>query len=803
MADELSKDIDSLYAGLSKLDKLLEKLTVSAGKFSGALSGARGGTQGGGVGALNLGSSGNNVMSTSLGNVPQFLAMNRGMNIGFGMVQGAMQAATGVVAGAFTAMPDVGATTARSSALYGAALSSGTKGWNGIGSGTLRLMKGGITTPGGEGAVAAQLSGMGFQYGGKGVFGGFSNLASSVAGAAIGFNMENGVAAQALGGLTSGATSSAIMQNFGVFTTNPMTGERATPTQTFAMINDRLTQGGKMSRAELQRALNGGFMEQNIKDSGLDDAQQSLLKQYMLDAADGNYWNLSDKKAMAARAEAAGGNPLQPLMDVNSAQSGSMQAASQSYVQGMQVAAKAVQAFEGAITHFLQSPAGKIMAGTNAGVNLAGQDQAFQGAMVAANGLVSGASTIGNTIMDASKLSKLVGGGNTSTVVGSAAKTAGSMALKGLGAAGGVIGVGVNAANAYQSAQAGADGWSVAGSALSGAAAGALGGMAFGPWGAAIGGLIGAGTSLFGSYMGSQAQTGGGGSIDTVGTGGMTDTKGTIKLVHPVNGPITTKYGQTTDANGVALWGGNQHKAIDYGVPIGTPVQAAASGTVKQVGSGSGDRSYGIYIEIDHGGGYSTLYAHLSSVQVSVGQAVTQGQVIGLSGDTGYTKGAHLHFEVRQNGNKINPANLGLGGSAAVVAGTTTSGTASNSGVMAISGSVGTSANIITSGSNVAGATVPQSYRGASVGGASVSVSGGSGIASNTGYGPMQNGTGRGSGVSGGQGGPGLVDTSASKAGVIINLTIAQASAEEAKRFADIVKEQLESDKLMTSMGRM
>ena len=801
MADELSKDIDGLYAGLSKLDKLLEKLTVSAGKFSGALSGTRGGSNGAGVGALNLGNSGTNMMPTSLGNVPQFLAMNRGMNVGFSMIQGAMQAATGVIAGGFSAMPDVAATTGRSSALYAAALSSGTRGWNGIGSGTLRLMKGGITTPGGEGAVAAQLSGMGFQYGGKGVFGGFDTLASSVAGAAIGFNMENGVAAQALGGLTSGATSSAIMQNFGVFTTNPMTGERATPTQTFAMLNDRLTQGGKMSRAELSRALNGGWMEQNIKDSGLDEAQQSLLKQYMLDAADGNYWNLSDKKAMAARAQAAGGNPLQPLMDVNSAQSGSMQAASDSYVAGMQKAAKAVELFEGAMTNFLNSPAGKFMAQLNGGVNLASQDQAVQGGLMAVGGVLGGAMNIGGSILGASMLGKMMGGGQTATTIGSAAKTAGVMGLKGLGLIGGTIGVGVNAASAYQNAQAGADGWSVAGNALAGAASGALAGAMFGAPGAIIGGVIGAGSSLIGSFLGAQDRPHGG-SIDLVGTGGLTPTNGGLKLVAPVNGPITTKYGQTTDVHGNQLWGGNQHKAIDYGVPKGTPVQAAAAGTASS-GVGAGDRSYGNYVTIDHGNGYSTLYAHLSQISITNGQKVQQGQVIGLSGDTGYVTGPHLHFETRQGGNKINPANLGLGPAVAVVAGSSDTSMSSAGVTSGVSGAVGGNANIIRDTNTTSTAAVPQSYRGASIGGgASASVSGGSGIASNTGFGSMQNGTGRGSGVGSGQGGPGL-DTGTSKGGVIINLTIAQASAEEAKRFADIVKEQLESEKLMTSMGRM
>lgn len=67
--------------------------------------------------------------------------------------------------------------------------------------------------------------------------------------------------------------------------------------------------------------------------------------------------------------------------------------------------------------------------------------------------------------------------------------------------------------------------------------------------------------------------------------------------------------------------------------------------------------SYGNYVLIDNGSGYSTLYAHMSRRAVSVGQTVTQGQVIGYVGTTGYVTGAHLHFEIRINGDTTNPLN--------------------------------------------------------------------------------------------------------------------------------------------------
>jgi murein DD-endopeptidase MepM/ murein hydrolase activator NlpD len=93
---------------------------------------------------------------------------------------------------------------------------------------------------------------------------------------------------------------------------------------------------------------------------------------------------------------------------------------------------------------------------------------------------------------------------------------------------------------------------------------------------------------------------------------------------------------------------------MDIGVPTGTPIHAAGSGTVIMASYNGG---YGNYTCIDHGGGVSSCYGHQSSIQVAVGQHVTQGQVIGLSGNTGFSTGPHLHFEVRVNGAVTQPLN--------------------------------------------------------------------------------------------------------------------------------------------------
>ena len=114
-------------------------------------------------------------------------------------------------------------------------------------------------------------------------------------------------------------------------------------------------------------------------------------------------------------------------------------------------------------------------------------------------------------------------------------------------------------------------------------------------------------------------------------------------LIWPVSGPVTSPFGYR--------WG-RLHAGIDIGVGYGTPIHAAASGTVVLAGWTGG---YGNYTCIDHGGGLATCYAHQSSYAVSAGAHVSQGQVIGYVGSTGHSFGAHLHFEVRINGAPVDP----------------------------------------------------------------------------------------------------------------------------------------------------
>ncbi len=110
---------------------------------------------------------------------------------------------------------------------------------------------------------------------------------------------------------------------------------------------------------------------------------------------------------------------------------------------------------------------------------------------------------------------------------------------------------------------------------------------------------------------------------------------------------LTQRFGNTAFAQSGA-YGGQGHNGIDFGIPTGTTIKAALSGSITGVGNTDvgGCSSYGKWALVRHDNGLSTLYAHLSVIQVSVGQRVATGETIGFSGSTGYATGPHLHFSV-------------------------------------------------------------------------------------------------------------------------------------------------------------
>lgn len=125
--------------------------------------------------------------------------------------------------------------------------------------------------------------------------------------------------------------------------------------------------------------------------------------------------------------------------------------------------------------------------------------------------------------------------------------------------------------------------------------------------------------------------------------------QGTGQLGWPVSGEITSPYGYRVHP----IWGTTiYHSGIDIGVDEGTPVHAADGGVVVWSGWMGG---YGYAVVIDHGNGLSTLYGHNSELAVDEGQSVVKGQVISYAGSTGNSTGPHVHFEVRVNGDPVDP----------------------------------------------------------------------------------------------------------------------------------------------------
>jgi len=119
--------------------------------------------------------------------------------------------------------------------------------------------------------------------------------------------------------------------------------------------------------------------------------------------------------------------------------------------------------------------------------------------------------------------------------------------------------------------------------------------------------------------------------------------KGTGSFIMPTRGTLTSRFGKR--------WG-RMHEGIDLGARVGTAIKAADGGTVKFAGYNG---NYGYMVEIDHGGGFTTRYAHCSKLYVKKGDKVYKGQTIAAVGNTGRSTGPHLHFEVRKHGVAQNP----------------------------------------------------------------------------------------------------------------------------------------------------
>ncbi|MCB5252149.1 MAG: M23 family metallopeptidase [Candidatus Cloacimonadaceae bacterium] len=127
---------------------------------------------------------------------------------------------------------------------------------------------------------------------------------------------------------------------------------------------------------------------------------------------------------------------------------------------------------------------------------------------------------------------------------------------------------------------------------------------------------------------------------------------GDVPSIYPTFGRISDGWGSRIHPITKNL---EFHHGIDISNQTGTPIYATASGVVEKTRY---TRGYGKHVVIDHGNGYKSLYAHLYNIKIKKGESVSKGQIIGLMGDTGYSTGPHLHYEVQYNQHKLNPANF-------------------------------------------------------------------------------------------------------------------------------------------------
>ncbi|ALE17675.1 Peptidase, M23 /M37 family [Altererythrobacter epoxidivorans] len=140
-------------------------------------------------------------------------------------------------------------------------------------------------------------------------------------------------------------------------------------------------------------------------------------------------------------------------------------------------------------------------------------------------------------------------------------------------------------------------------------------------------------------------------ALDEAGPTGATATSSiSIPSRMPLDGSrMTSNYGMRDHP---VLGGRRSHKGVDLAAPTGTPVFATADG---MIGRAEWFSSYGLYVQIEHGADLETRYAHMSRLAVAAGERVKKGDIIGYVGSTGRSTGPHLHYEVRIDGQAVNP----------------------------------------------------------------------------------------------------------------------------------------------------
>jgi murein DD-endopeptidase MepM/ murein hydrolase activator NlpD len=561
-----------------------------------------------------------------------------------------------------TFLPDVQGTMNYASSYYNASLYGGNRiGRNDLQNktfGTLSKMNA-ITSAGSDAYVAQYLAQKGMSPNSAA----YQTTLSTVGNAARYMNISNEDAVGAVEGLTNAKGAATMLQNFGIYTADLSTGKEKSQGQIFGELAGRLTAGrGQADAEQTMASIRRGALGRTIDaffGEGTQEAQ--MFKQYMIDhAKGGNNVDLSSSTDVTAATTGANANPLASQMEQYTGETGALKEAQDSYITGI---GRAVGAL-----NVLNATAGSL------------------------SKTLGGASAMLQTLSGNDRVKGMVGG--ISTAIDFTSK--------------GIAGIGT--------ALMGMD-------ALNPAPALIEAGIIAGSMGAGLGIATGAAgvTAIMGGFGGSPAGSSGVGGSSGIGVGGGTSA-GLFDMSDLGSHTVTQRLGNTS-----SLYGGKNGSSSDTGTHGGTDYAYAYGDAVKSVGDGivanaKNDHpqqdqtktfSLGNFVIINHqgeptggaqgwagDGKYTSVYAHLSRVVVAVGDQVTKGQIIGYAGNSGYTRdgngktakqngipnsGTHLHFEMHQGwhstngkGTSISPeqaASLNLSSSAGGVVPAAVSGT--------------------------------------------------------------------------------------------------------------------------------
>ena len=645
-----SKELNDVLKTLKTIAPIAQSVTGDFKKINAVGNIGVGNKMGLGVDGANVpvAASSGNRMATSLAtsrtqqvNAARFSGMMPTMIPKTRIAGGIAQIALAPMAGVYSALPDLGTVTAMASGFYGAAAGTGVN-YQGLQRATFSALtagtKAGVTSATDMAAAGAMLSqGYNMYAGGQS----YMQTMREVGGAARFLNMNNATAAQALGQYQTGAYGAKLYQ-YGIaqFDKNMRPRSQAAIAQD---LYNRMFRGQRMTAEQMSEQLQYGTAGPTLREIAGSEENYAILQKQFLLMAQGKSPDLTKQKGV--------GNPNLPAQQIATSEAGLAVTAQDAMTKGFQTAADAVTKFN------------KAMEGTpEAILKLKGAIQGFSGSN-AGKGLTSTAvgvtAGVKNILLGIGgyKLLKAMGLRGATT----AATTATTASASAAGAGGAAAAETAMAATAAEAATAAAGGT---------AAAAALPVTAAVLTAAALT-KIGVDYSRKKEYERTHYKSGvrkytaedyfnqaRGGT--TVGFGSSFNGPGGNAGGNAVTSPGTVPFGARD-----SIWSGGAHPyhtGEDIQMNEGTPVYSVGlPGIVIDEMLG---QDLGTYVQIDHQNGYQTIYGHLSSKSVRVGDAVPGNSRIGTSGSTGKCDGPVLHFEVRKGkNNPVPPSELtGAGG---------------------------------------------------------------------------------------------------------------------------------------------